>query len=73
LKVGRPKGTIKVPGRLKIKNPNGIKIDADSAQYNKNTRKGYNISADGMKLLLPENVVPKILKFGKPKGSKNKT
>src|SRR6266496_3553206 len=33
--VGRPKGTIKDPNRLKIMNPNGRKIDVDGVQYNR--------------------------------------
>jgi len=32
VKVGRPKGSIKVPGGLKIKNPNGSIISVDGPQ-----------------------------------------
>src|SRR5258708_11361306 len=71
-KAGRPKGVVKDPNRLKIKNPNGYKIDVDGVQYNKFIRQGYEVSNDRTKLILPENVVPKVLKVGRPKGIKNK-
>ena len=71
-KVGRPKGSVKDPNRLKIMNPNGRKIDVDGIQYNKYIRQEYNISTDGTKLILPEDVVPKVLKVGRSKGAKNK-
>src|SRR6266568_96022 len=70
MKVGRPKGTIKDPNRLKIMNPNGRKIDVDGVQYNKYIRQGY--ISDGTRLTLPENAVPKVLKVGRPIGCKNK-
>src|SRR6266568_5215661 len=70
MKVGRPKGTIKDPNRLKIMNPNGRKIDVDGVQYNKYIRQGY--ISDGSKLILPDNAVPTVLKVGRPKGCKNK-
>src|SRR5258708_1688197 len=41
LKVGRPKGTVKDPNRLKIINPNGRKIDVNGVQYNKLSKKYY--------------------------------
>ena len=73
VKVGRPKGTVKDPNRLKIINPNGRKIDVDGAQYNKYIRQGYIVShSNGARLILPENVTPKVLKVGRPKGVKNK-
>src|SRR6266581_2206567 len=71
-KVGRPKGTIKDPNRLKIMNPNGRKIDVDGVQYNKYIRQGYNVNAEGTRLILSEKAVPKVLKVGRPKG-KTKT
>ena len=58
-KPGRPIGTVKIPGRLKIMNPNGRKIYVDGVQYNKYLRQGYNISTDGSRFILPENVIPK--------------
>ncbi len=70
MKVGRPKGTIKDPNRLKIMNPNGRKIDVDGVQYNKYLRQGY--ISDGIRLTLPENAIPKVSKVGRPKGCKNK-
>ena len=70
--IGRPKGIVKDPNRLKIINPNGRKIDVYGVQYNKYIRQGYNISTDRTRLILPENAVPKILKVGRPKGVKNK-
>ena len=70
VKVGRPKGTIKDPNRLKIMNPNGRKIDVDGVQYNKYLRQGY--ISDGIRLTLPDNVIPKVLKVGRPKSCKNK-
>src|SRR6266496_6471212 len=69
-KVGKTKGTIKDPNRLKIMNPNGRKIDVDGVQYNKYIRQGY--ITDGTRLILPENAVPTVLKVGRPKGCKNK-
>src|SRR6266496_2264687 len=69
-KVGRPKGTIKDPNRLKIMNPNGRKIDVDGVQYNKYIRQGY--ISDGIRLTLPDNDIPKVLKVGRPKSCKNK-
>src|SRR6266581_3583186 len=69
-KVGRPKGTIKDPNRLKIMNPNGRKIDVDGVQYNKYIRQGYNVSTDRTRLILSDNVIPKVLKVGRPTGSK---
>ena len=70
VKVGRPKGTLKDPNRLKIMNPNGRKIDVDGVQYNKYIKQGY--VTDGSRLILPENVVPKVFKVGRPRGCKNK-
>src|SRR6266581_1217506 len=70
MKVGRPKGTIKDPNRLKIMNPNGRKIDVDGVQYNKYIRQGY--ITDGIRLTLPENAIPQVSKVGRPKGCKNK-
>src|SRR6266496_4266434 len=70
VKVGRPKGTIKDPNRLKIMNPNGRKIDVDGVQYNKYIRQGY--ITNGTRLILPENAIPKVSKVGRPKGCKNK-
>ena len=70
--VGRPKGTVKDPNRLKIINPNGRKIDVDGVQYKKYIRQGYDVSVDKTRIVLPENVTPKILKPGRPKGCKNK-
>src|SRR6266496_3399796 len=70
MKVGRPKGTIKDPNRLKIMNPNGRKIDVDGVQYNKYLRQGY--ISDGIRLILPENAVPIVSKVGRPKHCKNK-
>src|SRR6266581_5895668 len=69
VKVGRPKGTIKDPNRLKIMNPNGRKIDVDGVQYSKYIRQGY--ISDGTRLILPENAVPTVLTVGRPKGCKN--
>src|SRR5258708_4408044 len=71
-KAGRPKGVVKDPNRLKIKNPNGHKIDVDGVQYNKFIRQGYEVSNDRTELILPKNVVPKVFKVGRPKGIKNK-
>src|SRR5258708_2067312 len=71
-KAGRPKGVVKDPNRLKIKNPNGHKIDVDGVQYNKFIRQGYEVSNDRTELILPRNVVPKVFKVGRPKGIKNK-
>jgi len=70
--IGRPKGTVKDPNRLKIINPNGRKIDVDGVQYKKYIRQGYDVSVDKTRIVLPENVTPKILKPGRPKGCKNK-
>src|SRR6266581_4500141 len=70
MKVGRPRGTIKDPNRLKIMNPNGQKIDVDGVQYNKYIRQGY--ITDGTRLILPDNIIPKVSKVGRPKGCKNK-
>src|SRR5258708_36234410 len=70
MKVGRPKGTVKDPNRLKIINPNGRKIDVNGVQYNKYIRQGYITS--GTRLILPDNVIPNVLKVGRPKGCKNK-
>src|SRR6266496_2460625 len=70
MKVGRPKGTIKDPNRLKIMNPNGRKIDVDGVQYNKYIRQGY--ITNGTRLILPDNIIPKVSKVGRPKGCKNK-
>src|SRR5467141_709955 len=70
LKVGRPKGTVKDPNRLKIQNPNGRKIDVNGVQYNKYIRQGY--ITDGTRLILPDNVIPNVLKVGRPKGCKDK-
>src|SRR6266496_660052 len=70
VKVGRPKGTIKDPNRLKIMNPNGRKIDVDGVQYNKYIRQGY--ITNGTRLILPDNIIPKVSKVGRPKGCKNK-
>src|SRR5882757_5874525 len=72
IKVGRPKSTVKDPNRLKIINPNGRKIDVGGVQYKKYIRQGYDVSADRTRIVLPENVTPKILKPGRPKGCKNK-
>src|SRR5258708_6082285 len=71
-KAGRPKGVVKDPNRLKIKNPNGHKIDVDGVQYNKFIRQGYEVSNDRTELILPRNVVPKVFKVGRTKGIKNK-
>src|SRR6266496_5991159 len=70
MKVGRPKGTIKDPNRLKIMNPNGRKIDVDGVQYNKYIRQGY--ITNGTRLILSDNIIPKVSKVGRPKGCKNK-
>src|SRR6266581_953313 len=70
VKVGRPKGTIKDPNCLKIMNPNGRKIDVDGVQYNKYIRQGY--ITNGTRLILPDNIIPKVSKVGRPKGCKNK-
>ena len=58
---------------LKILNPNGRKIDVDGIRYNRYIRQGYSISTDGSRLILPENVVPKVLKVGRKKESEDKT
>src|SRR5437899_4523625 len=71
-KVGRPKGTVKDPNRMKIMNPNGRKIDVNGVQYNKYIRQGYEVNTGDTRLILPENVVPKVLKVGRPKGCTNK-
>src|SRR6266496_3622756 len=67
-KVGRPKGSTKDPIRSKIINPNERRIDVDGVGFNKYIRQGY--ISDGSRLILPENVVPKVLKVGRPKGRK---
>ena len=70
MKVGRPKGSIKDLNRFKIMNPNWRKIDVDGVWYNRYIRQGY--FTDCTRLILQENVVPKVLKLGRPKASKNK-
>src|SRR5882757_10936755 len=70
--IGRPKGTVKDPNRLKIINSNGRQIDVDGVQYKKYIRQGYDVSVDKTRIVLSENVTPKILKPGRPKGCKNK-
>src|SRR6266568_1806690 len=67
-KVGRPKGSARDPIRSKVINPNGRRIDVDGVGFNKYIRQGY--INDGSRLILPENVVPKVLKVGRPKGRK---
>jgi len=71
-KVGRPKGSIQVPGCLKIKNPNGRIINVDGPQYKTLLENGYKPSDDGIRLISDENykyTAPR--KKGRPPGSKN--
>jgi len=66
------KEPIKVPGCLKIKNPNGRIINVNGPQYKKLLENGYKPSDDGIRLISDENykyTAPR--KKGRPPGSKN--